>query len=164
MSDLEDLVREELRARVALARRAARPSKRRRPPGHGPANRYRGDAAWLGHRCLWRRTDLGARGLALVKATRSAAFHCVPPPDIAGSMRPSHGVVVGAGRYVSAYGPHQACRSLHRLRACFGTPTPGRPLEIVVFVPGRPKPTVIDIGLKGNGAEPRTIFESIGPR
>ncbi len=80
-------------------------------------------------------------------------------------MRPRHGVVVGAGRYASLHQPASlGCRSLHGLRACFAMPSQGGPLELAVYGPGRHKPTVVDIGLKGNGVEARTIFESIGPR
>lgn len=98
----------------------------------------------------------------LVNATRAVAFSC---SDVGGGMRPSHGVVVGAGRYVSLHGPAgYGCRSLHGLRACFAMPGPGGPLELAIYVPGRHKPTVVDVGLEGNGTEARTIVESIRPR
>jgi hypothetical protein len=102
------------------------------------------------------------QAVEMVNATRNVGFSCSPGgPD----NSPRHGVVVGAGRYVSPHGPatHE-CRSLHSLRACFAMPGPGGPLELVVDVPGRPRPTVVEIGLKGNGLEARMIFESIRPR
>src|SRR5262249_41896786 len=83
-----------------------------------------------------------------VNATRAVAFSC---SSAGGGMRASRGVVVGAGRYVSLHGPAgYGCRSMHGLRACFAMPGPGRPLELAVYVPGRHKPTVVDVGLKGN--------------
>jgi len=98
----------------------------------------------------------------LVNATLAVAFSC---SSAGGGMRASHGVVVGAGRYVSLHGPAgYGCRSLHGLRACFAMPGPGGPLELAVYVPGRHKPTVVDVGLEGNGAEARMIVESIRPR
>jgi hypothetical protein len=113
--------------------------------------------------CWWVMTSAWA--VKLIKATRAVAFHCVPPPDIAGAMRPRDGVVVGAGRYAALYQPASlGCRSLHGLSACLAMPGPGRLLELAVYVPGRHKPTVVDVGLTGNGAEARTIVESIRPR
>lgn len=97
----------------------------------------------------------------MVNATRAESFSC----NDNAATSPRHGVVVGAGRYVF---PHQradrGCRSLNGLRACFSMPGPGGPLELAIAVPGRQKRTVVDIGLKGNGVEARTIFESIRPR
>ena len=101
------------------------------------------------------------RAVKLVHATLAVAFSCA---DVGGGTRPTSGVQVGAGRYVA---PHwysrYGCRSLHGLHACFAMAGLGAPLELVVDVPGRHKPTVVDIGLAGNGAEARTIFESIRP-
>lgn len=98
----------------------------------------------------------------LVHATRDVAFSC---SSFFGGTSPSRGVVVGAGRYVSSHRPPDyGCRSLRGLRACFAMPSPGAPLELVVDVPGRHKPTVVDVGLAGNGVEARTIVESIRPR
>jgi hypothetical protein len=103
-----------------------------------------------------------AQAVELVHATRDVAFSC---SDTFGGTRPRRGLVVGAGRYAASHRPPDyGCRSLHGLRACFAMPWPGRPLELVVDVPGRHKPTVVDIGLAGNGVEARTIFESIRPR
>jgi hypothetical protein len=103
-----------------------------------------------------------AQTVELVNATRAVAFSC---SSAGGGVRPLHGLVVGTGRYVSLHGPvGYGCRSLHGLRACFAMPGPGRPLELAVYAPGRHKPTVVDVGLKGNGAEARTIVESIRPR
>jgi len=101
------------------------------------------------------------QAVELVNATRAVAFSCSSGP---GGVRSGHGVVVGAGRYVSLHGPaSHRCRSLHGLQACFVLPGPGVPLELAVYVRGRHKPTVVDIGLIGNGVEARTIFESIRP-
>jgi hypothetical protein len=101
------------------------------------------------------------QAVKLVNATLAVYFSCSP---IGPGIRPRHGVVVGGGRYVSPHRPATyECRSLQSLRTCFAMPGPGGPLELVVYVPGRAKPTVVDIGLAGNGLEARTIFESIRP-
>jgi hypothetical protein len=99
----------------------------------------------------------------LVRGTRRVLMSCAPPLDRAGFLRPSHGVAVGFGRYVGLYDAttEMGCRRLHGLRACFYWPSPGRPLELAVFVPGRSRPTLVEVGLKGSGAEARTIVESI---
>jgi len=39
----------------------------------------------------------------------------------------------------------------------------GGVLDMSIFVPGRPRPTVVKIGLAGNGLIARTIFDSIRP-
>ncbi|HEX7995627.1 MAG TPA: hypothetical protein VF506_17025, partial [Streptosporangiaceae bacterium] len=112
--------------------------------------------------CWW--VINSARTVKLVNATRIARFICPPPPSTADAMSPLHGVVVGAGRYMSLHHPvSHRCRLLHGMRAYFVMPGPGSPLELAVYVPGRNKPTVVDIGLAGNGLEARTIFESIRP-
>ena len=101
------------------------------------------------------------RAVKLVHATLAVAFSCA---DVGVGTRPSRGVQVGAGRYVAPHwSSRYGCRSLHGLHACFAMAGLGAPLELVVDVPGRHKPTVVDIGLAGNGAEARTIFESIRP-
>ena len=103
---------------------------------------------------------LSAQAVELVHATKDVEFSCSPAVDLISS----HGVVVGAGRYVAQHwSSRYGCRSLHGLHACFAMAGLGAPLELVVNVPGRHKPTVVDIGLAGNGAEARTIFESIRP-
>jgi hypothetical protein len=103
---------------------------------------------------------LSAQAVELVNATRAVGFSCPPFADLISSR----GVVVGAGRYVAQHwSSRYGCRSLHGLHACFAMAGLGAPLELVVDVPGRHKPTVVDIGLAGNGAEARTIFESIRP-
>jgi hypothetical protein len=113
--------------------------------------------------CWW--VISSTEAVKLVNATRTVLFMCPPPPFMADAMRPRHGVVVGAGRYMTLHRPaSHGCRSLHGLRACFTVPGPGSPLALAVYVPGRHKPTVVDIGLAGNGLEARTIFESIRPR
>lgn len=106
-----------------------------------------------------------ALSVELVTASRRVLMSCSVPRDIAGVLRPSQGVAVGFGRYASLYdaASEVGCRRLHGLRACFYWPSLGRPLELAVLVPGRDKPTVLDVGLAGNGAEARTIVESIRP-
>ena len=106
-----------------------------------------------------------ALSVELVRGTRRVLMSCAPPQDTARFLRPGDGVAVGFGRYVGLYDATReiGCRRLHGLRACLYWPSPGRPLELAVFVPGRVKPTVVDVGLKGSGAEARTIVESIRP-
>ena len=102
------------------------------------------------------------QAVKLVNATLAVYFSC---SDLGPGIRPRHGVVVGAGRYVAPHGPaRDGCRSLHGMRACYAMPGLGTPLELIVDVPGRHRPTVIEIGLAGNGLEARTIFDSIRPR
>jgi hypothetical protein len=106
-----------------------------------------------------------ATSVDLVTASRRVLMSCAVPRDIASFMRPSHGVAVGFGRYAGLYDTASeiGCRRLHGLRACFYWPSPGRPLELAVFVPGRGRPTIVDVGLRGSGLEARTIVESIRP-
>lgn len=106
-----------------------------------------------------------ALSVELVTASRRVLMSCSVPRDFAGFLRPSHGVAAGFGRYASLYDTASeiGCRRLHGLRACFYWPSPGRPLELAVFVPGRGKPTVLDVGLRGTGLEARTIVQSIRP-
>jgi hypothetical protein len=75
------------------------------------------------------------------------------------------GVIVGAGRMASMNSAHyDGCRMLHGLRACYSASFyQDGLLDAAVFVPGRHRPTVVEIGLAGNGTVARTIFESIGP-
>jgi hypothetical protein len=106
-----------------------------------------------------------ALSVELVTASRRVLMSCSVPRDIAGFLRPSHGVAVGFGRYAGLYDTSSeiGCRQMHGLRACLYWPGPGRPLELAVFVPGQGKPTVVDVGLRGTGLEARTIVESIRP-
>lgn len=105
------------------------------------------------------------QSVKLVTATRRALTNCNAPLDIAGFMQPGRGVVVGFGQYVGLYDPRHeiGCRQVRGLRACLYWPSVGRPLELAVYIPGRREPTVVDVGLRGNGLEARVIVESIGP-
>jgi len=73
------------------------------------------------------------------------------------------GVIAGVGPY---RGPdssgYRRCRILNGLRACYSVHD--GLLDLAVFVPGRDHATVVQIGLGGNGATARTIFESIRAR
>jgi hypothetical protein len=124
--------------------------------------RWRTEKSSVWYPCWW--TIESTQAVKLVKATRNERFMCPPSPFIVGFMRPRHGLVVGAGRFASPYDDAGAeCMSLNGLRACFDSPSPGRPLEVVVHTPSQHKPTVVYVGLKGNGVEARTIVESIRP-
>jgi hypothetical protein len=58
------------------------------------------------------------------------------------------------------------CMRLHNVRACIPHEGAfvGVYLELVLYLPGRPLPTVVDIGLAGTGATTRAILDSIKPR
>jgi len=75
------------------------------------------------------------------------------------------GMIAGAGPSGRPGQPgYDGCRLLHGLRACYWASVyNGGLLNVAVFVPGRQRATLIEIGL-GNGAVARTIFDSIRPR
>ena len=91
------------------------------------------------------------------------------PVGLAGEQRPIAGMSVGAGRVAvqgATPGRYWRCIRLHGVRAC--TPREaafvGVYLELILYLPGRPLPTVVDIGLAGTGATTRAILDSIKPR
>src|SRR5579859_1216197 len=90
---------------------------------------------------------------------------CPAAPDIAGFMIAHQGVSVAAGRVARLdSSQYDGCRFLHGLRACYlASPYQDGLLDLAVFVPGRHEPTVVEVGLAGNGAIARTIFDSIRP-
>ena len=60
------------------------------------------------------------------------------------------------------------CRILHGLRACIeafsDSGSDGNPLTLVLYRPGHHALAIVDIGLAGTGAIPRTVLDSIRPR
>ena len=118
--------------------------------------------------CLGRPVRPGV--LTLSTATK---FGCRGPlvslSGLAGQQRPVAGMSVGAGRVAvegATPGRYWRCMRLHGVRAC--TPNDaafgGVYLELILYLPGRPLPTVVDIGLAGTGAATRAILDSIKPR
>ncbi len=101
----------------------------------------------------------------LIPAANTERPRCPVMFGVAGPMTAHVGVIAGAG---PSGGPGQpgydGCRLLHGLRACYSASAyNGGLLNVAVFVPGRQRATLIEIGL-GNGAVARTIFDSIRPR
>src|SRR5258707_14710983 len=90
-------------------------------------------------------------------------------PPLARSWAPTSGVTVGAGRLATADatpGVYRRCIRLRGMRTCIpheGMQV-GEFLILVAYPRGRPGPTLVEIGLAGNGATARTIFDSIRPR
>jgi hypothetical protein len=103
--------------------------------------------------------------VTLVTAVKPVAVICPPGPITAGPLTAWPGVVVATGprarRQVPSGSP---CRWLHGLRACYSLPFYlGGVLDMSVYVPGLRRPTVVEIGLAGNGKAARAIFDSIQP-
>jgi hypothetical protein len=73
------------------------------------------------------------------------------------------GIVVASGPFQSVQLPKKSywCRSLHGLRACVMSGTYGGVLELIVAVPGRSRPTLVEIGLAGDGVVARTTMYSL---
>lgn len=98
----------------------------------------------------------------------STATNALSPSCILLSLRVSYihysdGVFVASGPYQSVQLPKRSypCRSLHGLRACMMSGTYGGVVEVIVAVPGRSRPTLVDIGLAGNGMVARSILYSL---
>jgi hypothetical protein len=88
---------------------------------------------------------------------------------LAREQGPLAGMSVGAGRVAAddaTPGQYLRCMRLHNVRACIPHEGAfvGVYLELVLYLPGRPLPTVVDIGLAGTGATTRAILDSIKPR
>jgi hypothetical protein len=101
----------------------------------------------------------------LIPAANSQRPRCPLELPTAGLVTGRNGVIAGAGSYG---GPdssgYDGCRVLHGLRACYVAEDVDELLIVSVFGPGRDRATLVEIGLAGNGAVARTIFDSIGPR
>jgi hypothetical protein len=98
----------------------------------------------------------------------SIATNALSPSCILLSLRVSYirygdGVLVASGPYQSVQLPKksQPCRSLHGLRACVTSGTYGGVVELIVAVPGRSRPSLVEIGLAGNGMVARAILDSL---
>jgi hypothetical protein len=109
----------------------------------------------------------------MLTLSTAAEFGChgglVSLSGLAGQQAPLTGMSVGAGRIAAAYatpGRYWHCIRLHGVRACIPNEgaSAGVYLELLLYLPGRQLPTVVDIGLAGTGATTRTILDSIKPR
>jgi len=105
-------------------------------------------------------------GVTLVKTTTAIPISCSSGPTTAASaLTAQPGVVVATGPFTQGQVPSGShCGRLHELRACYSRPIYiGGMLDLYVYVPGWRRPTVVEIGLAGNGVVARTIFDSIRP-
>ncbi len=105
-----------------------------------------------------------AREVLLSTATTlGVTTRCIVLRTKVSLIRYGDGVLVASGPYQSVQLPKksQPCRSLHGLRACVTSGTYGGVLELIVAVPGRSRPTLVEIGLAGNGMVARTILYSL---
>lgn len=113
--------------------------------------------------------------LVLSTAYSLSAPSCSPPPNTVGYMAERAGMLVFAGPKVSATRAqlHGAtCPSHNGLRVCVrpyqfeggysATNYPGL-LTTEVYLPGRTRPDLVEIGLSGTGLTPLRIFDSLRP-
>jgi hypothetical protein len=103
--------------------------------------------------------------VTLSAAVRVLALSCPAMPDLVRLWPLPQAVIVGAGRVARLdASQYDGCRILHHLRACYSASIHNDGLlDVAVFVPGRHRPTIVEIGLAGSGATARTIFDSIEP-
>ena len=130
--------------------------------------RFAAPAGWrLEHSGIWVGCprELPPAAVTLINATKGVVVSCADVIPIAGSLTARPGVVVAAGPYANSDVPRGSpCRTLHGLLACHAEAIYlGGQLNVSVYVLGRHRPTVVAIGLAGNGAIARTIFDSIRP-
>ncbi len=102
----------------------------------------------------------------LIPAANFQRPRCAAIFPTAGQMAGHVGVIAAVGSYRGADSAgHGACRSQHGLRVCYLTPAfDNQMLDVAAYIPGRDRVTLLQIGLGGSGAIPRTIFQSIRPR
>jgi len=130
--------------------------------------RFAAPAAWPEERSVvWAGCPLAMQPVTvtLAKTTTAIAGSCSPGSFTAGSLTAQPGVVVATGPFLQWPVPRGSpCHRLHGLRACYSRPIYlGGVLDMSVYVPGLRRPTVVYIGLAGNGEVARTIFDSIRP-
>ena len=99
----------------------------------------------------------------LTKATRAAVRRCLGPLPEVSFIHYNEGIVVASGPYQSVELPKKSypCRSLRGLRACAMNGTYGGVVELIVAVPGRSRPTLVEVGLAGNGRVARAVLDSL---
>ena len=98
----------------------------------------------------------------LSTATTAGAPGCVVLPPEVTFIHYNEGIVVASGPYQSVQLPKNLqCLRLHGLRACAMSGNYGGVVEVIVAVPGRFRPTLVEIGLSRNGMVARTILDSV---
>jgi len=108
--------------------------------------------------------SMASATVVLIPASNYQRPRCPAMQDIAGIAAPQLGVIAGVGLDRSAKPRYRGCRILHGLRACYqASPFNGGLLDVQVFLPGRQRTTLVQIGLAGSGMIAKTIFESIRP-
>lgn len=128
-------------------------------------------ATWIGG-CPY---NIDRSALLLSTASVLSAPGCPPPPSTAGYMAAREGMKIFAGPAVPstrAQLSRAKCRSLNGLRVCIqpyrlegsyqATNYPGL-LTADVYLPGRARPDLVEIGLNGSGTMPLTILDSLRP-
>ena len=103
--------------------------------------------------------------VVLSTATNALSPSCILLSASVSSVHYSDGSFVVSGPYQSVPLPKKSysCLRLHGLRACLMSSNYGGVLEVVVAVPGRSRPTLVDIGLAGDGMVAKTILYSLRP-
>jgi hypothetical protein len=96
-------------------------------------------------------------------ATSAAAPGCISPLAQVSDIHYNDGILVASGPDQSVQLPKSLrdCLNLHGLRGCVTNITYGGVFELVVAVPGRSRPTLVEIGLAGNGMIAKTILHSL---
>jgi hypothetical protein len=98
-------------------------------------------------------------------ATTASAPGCILVPTEVSFIHYSDGLVVASGPDQSVQLPKSLryCLNLHGLRGCLTSVDVnyGGVFELIVAVPGRSRPTLVEIGLAGNGMVARTILYSL---
>jgi hypothetical protein len=104
-----------------------------------------------------------AHEVFLTTATRAAVLRCLGPLPEVSFIHYNDGIVVASGPYQSVKLPKksQPCLNLHGLQACVTSWQYGGVLGLIVAVPGRSRPTLVEIGLAGNGMVAKTILDSL---
>ena len=98
-------------------------------------------------------------------ATSAAAPGCISPLTQVSDIHSNDGIVVASGPDQFIRFPQQSrgCLSLHGLRACLTSVDVnyGGVFELIIAVSGRSRPTLVEIGLAGNGMVAKTILYSL---
>ena len=86
-----------------------------------------------------------------------------PPINDLGLSTPSEGLLIDPGRYGPAYDNQgaESCRQINGLKACVSLTDLYGVLVLSIEVPGRSKPTSVEVGLAGSGQIARAILYSI---
>jgi hypothetical protein len=98
----------------------------------------------------------------LSTATVLGVTSCIALRTTVSFIRYGDGVLVASGPYQSVQLPKNLqCLRLHGLRACAMSGNYGGVVGVIVAMPGRFRPTLVEIGLAGNGVVARTILDSV---